>query len=383
VPPVRIAFVDTLYPAFTAAHYAARPGLEQRSYEEQRSTLLERSFGTSDAYSVGLRALGHEATDLLVNVMPLQRTWAREHGLRLTPSLMGVLPGRVRARLGAGDREPRRIARAQIDDFGADVIYCQDLSFFTAGDLRELHAEGRLVVGQIASAPPGEDRLRAFDLILTSFPHYVDRFRALGTDSEYFAIGFDARVLDRLRAIDVEPDADAAGREGAVFVGGVDPRVHGAGVARWERVLAEVPFEVHGYGGDQLPAGSPLRRAWRGEAWGLDMYAVLARAGIALNRHIGAAEGFANNMRLFEATGVGALLLTESAPNLVELFEPDIEVVTYGSDAELVERLRHFLGDPDARREIATAGQRRTLADHTYQTRMAQLSGILTSRRHG
>jgi spore maturation protein CgeB len=161
----------------------------------------------------------------------------------------------------------------------------------------------------------------------------------------------------------------------------VNPQVHGAGVARWERLLGQVPFAVHGYGGEALPAGSPLREAWQGEAWGLDMYAVLACAGIALNRHIAAAEGFSNNMRLFEATGVGALLLTEAAPNLHELFEAGTEVVTYTSDDELAQLVRHYLDHPDERRAIAAAGQRRTLTDHTYAKRMVQLDAILSARR--
>jgi hypothetical protein len=43
------------------------------------------------------------------------------------------------------------------------------------------------------------------------------------------------------------------------------------------------------------------------------MYRVLARSGIVVNRLGPVAEGAANNMRLFEATGAGALLLTEAA----------------------------------------------------------------------
>lgn len=372
---MRIALVDTLYPEFVRRHYASRAGLARRSYAEQHAALIGRSFGTSDAYSANLRALGHEAVDLLVDVGPLQAAWAREHGIgrwreRLPERVRGIDAARLRA-----------IARAQVAAFGADVVYCQDLSFFDVDDLAAMRAEGRLVVGQIASAAPDPPQLRAYDLLLTSFPHYVERFQALGVDSAYFRIGFDARVLDRLRAAGVDPDPAAPGRDEAVFVGGVDPRVHAAGVQRWEHLLGRVPFAVYGYGGDLLPEGSAVRRAWRGEAWGLDMYAVLARAGIALNRHIAAAEGFANNMRLYEATGVGAALVTEAAPNLGDLFEPGVEVATYRDDDELVATVGRLLADPDERRALAAAGQRRTLAEHTYATRMAELVALLEARR--
>ena len=43
-------------------------------------------------------------------------------------------------------------------------------------------------------------------------------------------------------------------------------------------------------------------------------------------------------MRLFEATGSGACLVTDWKENLGELFEPDVEVVTYRSVAECVKK---------------------------------------------
>ena len=110
------------------------------------------------------------------------------------------------------------------------------------------------------------------------------------------------------------------------------------------------------------------------------MYRVLARTQVAVNRHGDIAEDYANNMRLFEATGVGALLVTESARNLPGLFTPGEEVVTYDSPDDLVEKVRHYVARPEERRAIAAAGQRRTLAEHTYTRRMEQLDALLRAR---
>jgi spore maturation protein CgeB len=352
---VRVAIVDTYYPAFLAAHYAERPGLASRPYEEQLRSLMERQFGTSDAYSHELRGLGHEAADFIVNAPELQQAW---RGRRMLPGAWGRR------------RFLHRTAMAQIRDYEPDVVYIQDLWFFTRAELDELRGQGRLVVSQIASEPPGPDVLRGFDLITTSFPHYVERFRALGVDSEYFPIAFDERILTRIER--PARDVDVA------FVGGLNPGVHPAGVALLQRLAGRLPLEVWGYGGGDLDP--PLRDRWRGEAWGLDMYRALARARISLNRHIEAAEGNANNMRLFESTGVGSLLVTEAAPNLGDLFEPGREVVAYASEDELVEQVRHFLAHEDERAAIAAAGQARTLRDHTYRRRIAQLAEMLQAR---
>jgi hypothetical protein len=228
--------------------------------------------------------------------------------------------------------------------------------------------------------PPPESLLRRYDLITTSFPHFVERFRAQGIDTEYLPIAFDERVLDRLRTSGIEPAPGAERPHLLSFIGGLSPAVYGRGTVLFERLANAIPFDVWGYDVDGLPPESPLRRRYKGEAWGLDMYEVLAQSRITLNRHGEIAEGYANNMRLFEATGVGALLLTEAAPNLSQLFELGREIVAYDSADDLIEKVRHYLGHDAERQAIAAAGQRRTLADHTYQRRLARLVEILEPR---
>ena len=110
------------------------------------------------------------------------------------------------------------------------------------------------------------------------------------------------------------------------------------------------------------------------------MYRVLARARVAINRHGDIAEGHANNMRLFEATGMGALLATEAADNLPDLFEPGREVLAYTDADDLIEQVRHHLEHEDERRAVAAAGRQRTLRDHSYAERIATLAGMLERR---
>ena len=110
------------------------------------------------------------------------------------------------------------------------------------------------------------------------------------------------------------------------------------------------------------------------------MYRVLAQSRIAVNRHGDFADGSAANMRMFEATGVGALLVTESATNLSDFFESGREVVAYDGVDDLVEKIRHFLKHDEERRRVAAAGQRRTLTEHTYGHRIRQLVRMLEAR---
>jgi hypothetical protein len=376
---VRVLIVDTYYAGFLQAHYRRHPGLVARPYDSQLRSLLDQSFGTGDAYSRNLCAAGHEAAEIIVDCVPLQARWAAERGFGRTLGQLARL-GNSSLAVRARSTLLRRVALAQVEAYDPDVVYVQNTGFFARGDLDRLRRDGRFVAGQLASPAPPKELLASFDLVVTSFPHFVERFQAMGIDSAYLPLAFDDAVLDRLHARGVDTSPSAERPYEAAFVGGVDPRVHAAGTALLERIAQQRPLEVWGYGADALAPASVLRAHHHGEAWGLDMYAVLARSKVVLNRHIDVAEGYANNMRLYEATGTGALLLTDAKRNLVDLYDPASEVVAYTDAEDLVEKLAELAADPDRRLAIATAGQRRTLRDHTYGRRMRQLAELLQAR---
>jgi spore maturation protein CgeB len=355
---MRVLILDTCYPAFLGSHYSASQGLEDESYAVQWRALMGTFFGTADSYSHFLGELGHEAHEVVVNCDPMQAAWAREHGLER----QGM------RRFFATVPSASDIVRHQVEEFRPDVLYVQNLSVFPPAVLAELRGN-RLLVGQIASELPRLEQLEPFDLILTSFPHYVPRLRAQGIESEYFRLGFDPRALAAVG--DVERDL------GVVFVGSLRRGQHAAGNAAVAQVAGRIPLGVWGVGIDEWPTDSPLRTAYQGEAWGLDMLRIFARARIVLNRHIDVAEDNANNMRLFEATGMGALLLTDDKRNLSDMFTPGVEVATYSGPDELVGRVSDYLGDVAAAQLVARAGQRRTLDEHSYSHRMHELVPML------
>lgn len=354
---VRLLILDTCYPAFLRGHYSQHPGLEHMRYDDQWRSVMDTFFGTADSYSYALGQLGHEAHEVIANNPYLQKAWLREH------RASRPVPFRL-------DRE--RIVLRQAADYRPDVVYVQNMRFFSGRLLRRLRKLGATIVGQIASEPPAAERLRLYDLVLTSFPHFVERFRKTGVRSEYLRIGFDARVLERLRALGGTP-----GRLGAVFVGALNRTQHRSGNTLLERAAHRAPIDFWGYGGTMWPRSSPIRARYHGEAWGLDMFKVLYESRIAVNRHIGVAERWANNMRLYEATGVGTLLVTDAKENLSELFEPGREVAIYRDEDELVETIDYYLEHEDERAKIARAGQERTLREHTYTERMRDLVAIL------
>jgi len=193
-------------------------------------------------------------------------------------------------------------------------------------------------------------------------------FRRRGIKSEYLPLCFEPRVLDKIptqkRIYDV------------TFIGGIS-RAHKHGFQLLNELANRIKIDVWGYGKNDLNPSSNLYKYHHGETWGKDMYKLMLQSKITINRHIDVAKNNANNMRLYEATGCGAMLITDRKDNLDELFKVGEEVIAYWNIDELVAKIRYYLAHADQRREIASAGQRRTLRDHTYPVRMKQLIGIL------
>jgi len=370
----KIAIVDTYYPAFLNQFDSNKETLS-RSYSDTKTMLMEHFFGTSDAYSSALCSLGWQAEEIVPNFVALQTQWATANSIpylafldQIPPSYLSRIP--LLGGLWTYLPTLQHLLDRQIDVIAPDVVYFQDLNFPSTYLLKKLRKKGRLVVGQIASPLPPDSRLRCFDLIVSSLPNIVDKVRSLGVNAEFLPIAFDSRVLDYL-------DQSDTAQIGVSFIGGITPR-HRSTIPLLEAVARICPeLRVYGYGAELIQGNSILTTHHHGERWGLDMYDTLRNSKVTLNRHIDIAESFANNMRLFEATGVGTLLVTDNKSNIRDYFEPGVEILTYDSPQDAAELCRWSLDNRDKAEAIARAGQERTLCDHTYAKCMVHLDSIL------
>lgn len=114
-----------------------------------------------------------------------------------------------------------------------------------------------------------------------------------------------------------------------------------------------------------------------GPVWGTQTAQILRDSKVVVNIHGSHSGPFAANLRLYETTGVGSFLVTDNKANLHEILEPDTEVVAYRNPEECARLIRYYLDHDEEREEIASAGQRRTLHDHTYDKRMIRLLELL------
>jgi hypothetical protein len=112
--------------------------------------------------------------------------------------------------------------------------------------------------------------------------------------------------------------------------------------------------------------------------FGKEMLREISRHAVGFNLHGEVAGDYAANVRMFEVSGAGSLLVTDHKCNIHELFEPNHEVLTYKSIEECIEKLGWAIDHPAEARKIALAGQKRTLRDHSVERRTGLLYEIIT-----
>jgi hypothetical protein len=366
--------------------YEKAPGLEEAPYDAQLNARNASLFGVADYYSRGFIALGHEAWEVHANNGPLQSAWMAAQGLAI-PKLpapparrAGYIRrfarrardrifrrgGRSSSFLTSGDLDLSSILLTQIERLKPDVILNHAVSEVGTGLLEKIRGGVKLIVGQIASPLPDHIDYGVYDLMVSSLPNYVEYYRRKGVKAELNRLGFSPTVLQEIgehpRDIPVS------------FVGSLTSD-HASRLDLIEHLARKIDISIWGRVSG-VPATSPIWSRYRGETWGRDMYEILARSKITINQHIDIAESYANNMRLYEATGMGALLITDWKANIADIFEPGKEVVCYRNAQECVDLVEYYLAHDDERARIAKAGQQRSETEHRYSNRTRELSAL-------
>jgi hypothetical protein len=391
---MRFLIISLDYPDFLAWIYSRYQGLERQPYDEQMRVRKESLFGISGFYVDNLRKLGHEASTVYPNNEAMQRAWAKEHGYRMDHAVrwyriakgFRVAAGKISSKIpirhlkpawrpaldaidGLGQARARRaiydVLAAQIREYRPDVLLNHDMVGIDNRFLKEMKPYVRLLAGQhAATSLAGDADYGCYDVVLSSFPPTVDFFRDKSISAELFRLGFEPAVIPFVESEKKRYDL--------TFIGSFF-EVHSSRTALLEELCRRFPqMKIWGPGIERLPEDSPIWGCYEGMAYGKEMYRILRSSKITINHH-GNVPPFANNLRLYEATGVGTLLITDWKKNLHEMFTPGMDVVTYCGYEECAERIKHLLGNEGEGQSIAESGQRRTLGEHTFYQRMHEL----------
>lgn len=265
---MRIAFLDHVYPE-------AWNSLPHSTMEEW----FHQSFGTSNFWEIALTKAGHVAATFVLN----------------------------QYRLGLLDMLEDAAA------FLPDIVCSMEVGRFSSPVLRARFPNAKLVA--FCSHRADLNAIMGFDVVFSSFNWMPDYCKSIGVRCEYLPLAFGRPVLDRIGEMPAERDIDVA------FIGGLGAPTWTKATSDMAIIAEQVPaFQWWGYAcGNRFSELPPsLRESYSGSAWGLDMYRLLSRTKICVNRHGEIARGFGQNCRQYESIGMGCYLLTDDIGEMSE-----------------------------------------------------------------
>jgi spore maturation protein CgeB len=349
-------FLFTEYYDYYLDSFYSRNDLSHLTYEGHLETLLRDYFGTDGSYRNYFRKIGHDATIVIGNDRRLQTKWLREHGIKTD------FP------------DNREVVLLQIQEFQPDVFFISDIFKYTGDFLRKVSDTTGNIFAWIACPYPDDLDFSHIKCILSSSEAFVENFRKRGLASEVLKAAFDPaikRFLEDSKTIEVS------------FIGGLSKTTHSRRVAGLEHLVRKgIDMKIFGYGLAKPKSflsflRPSLEKNFCGDIWGIEMYRTLNRSKISLNFHIDVGRNMNENMRLYEATGCGTLLMTENTPDLKDKFKDGEEVVSYDSFDDLIDKITYYLRHDAEREEISRNGQRACLERHGYDKRIRDFEKIL------
>jgi len=364
---MRILLLWTYYENYLRQFYLHNPSVSRLPFADQKQLLLEDGFLWPAHMIDEFRKIGHEADIVVGNADPAQATWALENGL-------------------ASSTLRADIVREQIRSYRPDILWTCCAERYRGEFLRSVRDDCGAVVGWSAEFGAEQFDWSGVDCVLSSHSNFVQAFRDMGLRSELVLPCVNPKlVADCLSATSHRTrDVTFYGtlavhlfKERLKFLSAITRHVQCdiyADRMRWRRR----PWPPRSFLAQFRYVPFRLRNRFKPPVFGRDLLRLIASSKIVLNAHVDAANGLAGNIRMFEVTAMGALLLTDPSPNISELFEPDKEIVTYENAADAVKKLRHYLSRPEELQAIAAAGQERTLRSYNCTIRAGEVMRIFS-----
>ena len=356
---MRFVQLATFYDGYLAQFYAERPELASKSHNEQIEALLQDGFGGAHLFAAHLGKLGYDTHLFITNCVQSQVAWARENGFYDVDERNWVF----------------QIARAQLNALQPDIVYMTDPLTFESNFIRSLARRPEFVCGWRSAAFPEGVDFKEYDLILSTDVVSKEKALKAGARSvEHFIPAIPEFLVEKLKNEPVLYDF--------VFVG------------QWSAEHSRRNEHLHHVARHALMPGSNIKPAYflscdprelppevaafnGGSRWGYSMLRTIRHGKIGFHLSIDLGNKQAGGMRMFETTAAGALFMVEDDPTVKNYFEPGVEVATFTSKEDLIERIHYYLDHPQEREEVAARGHARCMRDHSMSTRCRDLDQML------
>jgi spore maturation protein CgeB len=263
------------------------------------------------------------------------------------------------------ERAQRRIARTALDA-GCEFVINIDARLMPSG-VSALRRGGIRVAFWFPDAVSNLGRqlmvLAPYDALFFKEPHLVERLRSLlDLPVYYLPQACNPRWHRPLTPAGTDPYL--------VIAGGLYP----TRVRLLERLIAKgIPLRTYGGHFPSWLGETTVRGVHSGRYLAREEKARVFRSAAGVLNTMHPAEISGVNLRLFEAAGSGAAVLTEFRPAVPELFAIGTEVLSYRDFDDLVGQATRLLNEPGLTARLGDAAAARAHRDHTYDLRVAAI----------
>ncbi len=390
---MKILRVSSVYPDYLKSFYTKNQNIRNKTYKEQSDLLDYNGYPGAEYLKTDLANLDVEIWTVYQNIDSIQNAWFKEHfPTKDIPKILDL------------------IVIAQAQKFKPDILWYDYFDTNLLKMIIEQVPSIKLKLGWVGSAIPKTDCWQYLDLVLSCAPESVAHLTSIGIPAKHFNHGFDPKINNWLKNNETILDL--------IFIGQL---IRGKDFHLYREQLIEnltnefnlklyssknnILKELSLYGLKTLffhlksktkleifnqlpvfknisnkpinPINFKLRPYIESPIFGLDMYQKIKDAKICLNIHADSSPLYASNMRLFEITGVGTCLLTDWKQDINKLFIEDKEIVTYKTKDDCIKKVKWLLDHPKEREQIALAGQKKCLKDHSFEQRAKKLIEII------
>ena len=345
-------------------------------YAAHYKKFMNLKIAEFDSYKTNLESLGgFNCMEVIGNNEKLQKKWAEENNINY-PAY----------------NWKKEIAIAQIKYFRPHILMVGGF-IFTPEERAQLKKKYdiKLLLAWDGTLYTDPKKFLDIDLLLTCIVDIKRKYQRIGKNTVVLPFSFEKNVL---KSIDVNKKREVS------FCGSLFYKYHKKRAQNLQYLIQNgVPINL--FIGNIKTGNYPFSKSIlrelvkarfdfakilyqfqkinQGVIFGRYMFQLLAQSKITLNFH-GDNVLQAGNMRLIEATGSGACLVTDWKSNIVNYFESDKEIVTFKSKEEALEKIQYLLENEKEREKIAYLGQQKTFTHYSGKKRMEILKSILLKK---
>ena len=358
---MKILVLSSSYEKFIL-NYNKKNKSSKLNFVEYQENLFKQSFGVNGFFRSGFEKLGLNSIEYICNDFTGQTKWILEfYGISFLNSLIDIFARfsffkRVLNKLGYFDY----IVLKQVEITKPDILYIHEYNLLKSKTLMELKKYTKIMVGHVGRNLKDLERFKNYDMVFTSHTETIEILSKLNIPVYYTKLGFHEAVINQIEY--------GSKKHFITYLGSLN----GVHKEKTEEIVNffnnhEFDFNIYGQGINDFDDSHPIHKFYRGEAFGIDMYQIIANSHIVLNRH---AFYNGNNLRNYEVTGIGSLLLSDYQPSLDDDFEINEEILVYKDYRELENILKKLLNNPELILTIANAGMSKTRSSYTWEKRL-------------